>query len=107
MTDAINMAEAFAAGILLGSLFFGGLWWTTRKGVAADNPALWFLGSFLSRSGVMLTGFYFVAGRDWRCALACLLGFMVARLTALRLARILLQRPVTVTVTMREAMRES
>ena len=85
MNDTINLAWALAAGILLGSLFFGGLWWTTRKAVMADNPALWFFSSLLCRNGGVLTGFYFVTSGDWHRALACLVGFIVARLMVLRL----------------------
>ena len=33
------------AGALLGSVFFGGLWWTVRRGVLSTQPALWFFGS--------------------------------------------------------------
>lgn len=93
MTDTTNLAEAFAAGMLLGSLFFGGLWWTTRKAVKDENPALWFLGSLILRTGVMAAGFYFVTDGDWRRALACLSGFMIARLVVLRKAKTLLHRP--------------
>ena len=96
MTDAFRLFEACAAGLLLGLLFFGGLWWTTRKGIAADNPALWFLGSLLLRTGGVTAGFYFIAGGDWRRALACLSGFIVARLAALPLTDLLSgQLPIT------------
>jgi F1F0 ATPase subunit 2 len=94
MTNAIILGGAFAAGMVLGSLFFGGLWWTTHKGIVAQNPALWFLGSLLVRTGAMAAGFYFIAGGDWRRALACLFGFIAARLAVLRLARPLLQQPM-------------
>ena len=36
-------------GALLGSIFFGGLWWTVRQGVC-PKPVLWFLGSLLLRA---------------------------------------------------------
>ena len=88
MTDTLHLAAASAAGILLGLLFFGGLWWTTRKGIAADNPALWFAGSLILRTGAVAAGFYFVAEGDWQRALACLLGFTAARLAALPLTGI-------------------
>ena len=102
MTDTINLALAFAAGILLGSLFFGTLWWTTRKAVIADNPALWFFFSLLLRNGAVLTGFYFVTGGDWHRALACLFGFIVARLMVLRFTDTL-YHPVAATEVHRES----
>lgn len=93
MTD-MNPAWAFAAGALLGGLFFGGLWWTARKGLPADNPALWFVGSWLLRTSLMWAGFYFVAGGDWRRTLACLFGFICARQAVLRLAHTSRQQPL-------------
>lgn len=83
----ILAAAALAAGVLIGVIFFGGLWWTVRKGVTANNPALWFLGSSLLRTSVALTGFYFVAHGDWKKLLFCLMGFLIARVIALRLMR--------------------
>jgi len=95
MNDTINLVGVFATGALLGALFFGGLWWTTRKGVASDNPALWFLGSLLLRTGAVLTGFHLTADNDWRRALACLFGFIIARFVVLRLTYTLIPVPVT------------
>jgi F1F0 ATPase subunit 2 len=77
------------AGILLGAIFFGGLWWTVRKGVSSKNPALWFLGSMLLRMGIVLAGFYFVGRGDWKRLVSCLLGFIVARFIVMRLTRTL------------------
>jgi F1F0 ATPase subunit 2 len=69
-------------------VFFGGLWWTVRKGVSSPRPALWFLGSLLLRTGIVLAGFYFVGRRSWERLLACLLGFVIARLVVvMRLTR--------------------
>jgi F1F0 ATPase subunit 2 len=87
MNETIILVAALAAGILLGAIFFGGLWWTVRKGVTAKNPALWFLGSVLLRTGIALAGFYFVARGDWKKLLLCLLGFLIARVVGLRLTR--------------------
>lgn len=79
MTDLLPMALVLAAGMSLGVLFFGGLWWTVRKGLAARQPALWFGTSLLLRTAIVLAGFYFVGGPDWRRLLLCLLGFIIAR----------------------------
>jgi F1F0 ATPase subunit 2 len=87
MSETIILAAALAAGVLLGAIFFGGLWWTVRKGVTAKTPALWFLGSSLLRIGIVLAGFYFVARGDWKKLLLCLLGFLIARVVVLRRTR--------------------
>ena len=79
MTDAQTAALAFVAGTGLGALFFGGLWWTVQKAVSSPQPALWFAGSLLLRTGVVLAGLYWVSGRHWQRMVACLVGFVVAR----------------------------
>jgi F1F0 ATPase subunit 2 len=87
MNETTILAAALAAGVLIGAIFFGGLWWTVRRGVTAKNPALWFLGSSLLRTSVALAGFYFVAHGDWKKLLFCLLGFLIVRVIVLRLTR--------------------
>ena len=42
MRELLLLAAASAAGLLLGAIFFGGLWFTVRKGVSSQRPALWF-----------------------------------------------------------------
>jgi F1F0 ATPase subunit 2 len=87
MNEALSLAAGLLAGILLGAFFFGGLWWTVRQGVSSKHPALWFFGSLLLRTGIVVLGFYFILGDDWRRLLAGLVGFIVARLIAMRLVR--------------------
>ena len=85
MTETLTLVLAGVAGLLLGGLFFGGLWWTVRKGLSSKHPALWFLGSLLLRTSIVLTGFYFVSGSHWERLLLCLLGFFMAQLVVTRL----------------------
>jgi F1F0 ATPase subunit 2 len=86
MNEALSLAPAMVTGVLLGGMFFGGLWWTVRKGVSFKQPALWFFGSMLVRMSIALAGFYFVSGGHWERLLVCLLGFILARLIVTRLA---------------------
>ena len=79
MIETLNLVPAWGAGVLLGAVFFGGLWWTVRKGLSSRHPALWFLGSLLLRTSITVTGFYFVASGHWERLLVCLLGFVMAR----------------------------
>ena len=89
MSDIPVLAAALLAGALLGAFFFGGLWWTVQKGISSERPALWFLGSLLLRTGVVLAGIYFVAQAHWSRLVACLLGFLIARIIVVkRLARL-------------------
>ncbi len=87
MNETLRLVPVLVTGVLLGAIFFGGLWWTVRKGVSSQRPALWFFGSLLLRMSVTLAGFYFVAGGHWDRLLVCLLGFVTARLVVARLTR--------------------
>ncbi len=79
MSEILHLVAACAGGLLLGAMFFGGLWWTLRRALASERAALWFLGSLLLRTSVTLSGFYLLARGDWKRLLACLLGFVIAR----------------------------
>jgi F1F0 ATPase subunit 2 len=80
MTETWSLAPALAEGVLIGVLFFGGLWWTVRKGVSSQRPSIWFFCSLLARMSIALSGFYFVGREHWDRWLLCLLGFILARL---------------------------
>ena len=87
MNNFAILALAGAAGLALGAIFFGGLWWTIRKGISSKHAPLWFLGSLLVRMSVILPGFYFTGRDDWRRLVACLFGFIIARSIVIRLTR--------------------
>ena len=93
MNETLTLAVAWLAGGLLGAIFFGGLWWTVRKGVSSARPALWFLGSGLLRMGIVLAGFYFVSGGQWKRLVACLVGFVIARVVVTWLTRPFRENP--------------
>ncbi|MGA7595080.1 MAG: ATP synthase subunit I [Gallionella sp.] len=86
MNEPLRIALMLPAGMLLGALFFGGLWWTVQKGLESAQPALWFGASLLLRGAIVLAGFYLFAGPHWQRLLACLLGFIAARVAVNRLA---------------------
>ena len=79
MNEFQVLTLAFVAGAVLGTFFFGGLWWTVQKGVVSNRPELWFLGSLALRIGVILAGFYVVSQGHWSRLAACLVGFLMAR----------------------------
>jgi F1F0 ATPase subunit 2 len=87
MREPLDLMLALLLGSFLGAVFFGGLWWTIRKGVSSRVPALWFLGSILLRSAITVVGFYLIGRGDWHRLLACLLGFLLARTLATRFTR--------------------
>ena len=87
MNETLALVLALVTGVVLGAMFFGGLWWTVRKGVSSKQPAFWFFGSLLLRTSIALAGFYFIARGHWERLLVCLLGFVIARLIMTQLAR--------------------
>lgn len=88
MIDVISLVLSLITGMMLGAIFFGGLLWTVRKGVSAKHPALWFFGSMLLRTCIVLLGFYFIFGDNWQKLVVGLFGFICARLIVIRFTRI-------------------
>lgn len=80
MHETLRLVFAWVAGAMLGAMFFGGLWWTVRKGVSSERPAVWFFVSLLLRMSLALAGIYVVSGGHWDRLLLCLLGFVMSRL---------------------------
>ncbi len=87
MSEALALALAGLAGAALGGMFFGGLWWTIRRGIASTQPALWFVGSLVLRTSVAVGGFHVVGDGQWERLLMCLLGFVAARVVVTWLSR--------------------
>jgi F1F0 ATPase subunit 2 len=87
MNNIIQLLMTFFAGVMLGTIFYGGLWWTVQKGAVSKNPALWFLGSFLLRTGITLTGFYFISDGQWERIISSLIGFILARIVVTALTK--------------------
>src|SRR6478609_5480623 len=62
-----TLALPLGAGLLLGGIFFSGLWWTVRYGLFRRRPGLWFAFSLLLRMSIFLAAFYFLlnaSGKD-------------------------------------------
>lgn len=95
MPETLSWMLAALAGLLLGAIFFGGLWWTVRRGLASRRPEFWFIVSLLLRMGMAMAGFYWIAREighsagqlSWQPLLLCLLGFGLARPLVLWLSR--------------------
>jgi F1F0 ATPase subunit 2 len=87
MNETLHGLLIFAGGLLLGALFFGGLWLTVKRTVATKNPALMIAGSFFLRTGITLVGFYYIGHGDWQRLVICLVGFITARFILIWLTR--------------------
>ncbi len=92
MSEPVTYVLAMLGGVALSAVFFGGLWWTVRKGLVSRRPAVWFFVSLLLRLGIVLTGLYWVSGGQLKPLLACLLGFILARPGVLWLTRLTLEK---------------
>jgi F1F0 ATPase subunit 2 len=85
MSDGAWVAVSLAVGVALGLVHYGGLWWTTRRALAARQPALVLFGSFFARMVVVMAGVYGVMigfGQSeprWERAVAAIAGMLVAR----------------------------
>lgn len=70
---------ALLAGLLLGTFFFGGLWWTVQKITDRGGSAYLFLISFIVRTGIVLGGLYLIMTAGWQFLISAMVGFLVAR----------------------------
>ncbi|WP_367754238.1 ATP synthase subunit I [Flavobacterium sp. WC2430] len=87
MNDVLQLFFAFTLGIILGGLFFAGLWFTVKKAVQSTIPLVWFGLSFLIRVFILLFGFYSISHTSYPKLIACLLGFITARIIILRMTK--------------------
>ncbi|HUH29263.1 ATP synthase subunit I [Gelidibacter sp.] len=91
MNDILRLLPAVLAGMLLGVIFFGGLWLTVNKGLGSKRATLIFFGSLILRIAIILTGFYFVGGDSWQKLISCLVGFLIARIVITNITKKLTQ----------------
>jgi F1F0 ATPase subunit 2 len=78
---------AFASGMGLGAVFFGGLWWTVSRTLTASTPAAWIGISALLRMAIVVSGLYCFACLGLPCLIACLCGLLAARGVVTRVTR--------------------
>lgn len=87
MNEALNIAFVFIVGLILGTIFFGGLWLTVKNAAESKMQGLLFLGSFLLRTGIVLLGLYYAGGGNWQKLVFCLIGFIIARFVIIYLTK--------------------
>jgi F1F0 ATPase subunit 2 len=102
MTEALGLVLALVTGLLLGAVFFGGLWWTVSRMASSKRPVLLLFGSLLLRTCVALGGFYLIERGHWERLLVCLLGFVIARILVTLLTRVA-EKPTYLEQTARHA----
>ena len=85
----MNIFISISGGIVLGILFFGGLWFTVRALLFTRHPVLLTVSSFWIRTLIALAGFLLFMDGKWQNALACLAGFALGRV----ICSVFLHRP--------------
>ncbi len=70
---------AFFIGILMGIIFFGGLYLTVQKLNEVRHPGLLMIISFILRMATILAGFFYVSKDGYKHILYALLGAISVR----------------------------
>lgn len=73
------MIGAFFGGMVLGLIFFGGLYWSVQRIGRVKNPGPLMLISGVVRMAVLLLGLYFLGSNDISRFLAVLAGVVVVK----------------------------
>jgi len=84
MNDILTLTLCWAAGAVMGGLFFGGLRWTTRRLPRSGHPAALALGSFAVRLGTVVAGFGLLTRFGWQGPAIGLVGFVLVRIAIVR-----------------------
>ncbi len=87
MIDIWLAAAGLLAGLALGTVFFGGLWLTTRRLGHSRKVFMLVLGSFAGRSIISLVGLWLVVRfAGFSGIIGALLGFVAMQIVFLRLS---------------------
>ncbi|MBV1757055.1 MAG: ATP synthase subunit I [Dethiosulfatibacter sp.] len=73
------MIVGFLGGILLGIIFFGGLYWSVNQLTKVRYPAALMIVSALVRMGIILFGVYLLADNNIKNILAILIGIILVK----------------------------
>jgi F1F0 ATPase subunit 2 len=74
----------FMAGIVLGVIYFGGLWLTVRNLGKTRNPAFIVMSSFVIRTLLIVAALYAITSARWDHLVAAVAGFIVSRVILTR-----------------------
>ncbi|HEX6385138.1 MAG TPA: ATP synthase subunit I [Anaerolineae bacterium] len=61
MTEIVALASSLATGLIIGVVYFGGLWLTMRAVSTSKRPRLLTAVSFIGRLAVAVLGFYLLS----------------------------------------------
>jgi F1F0 ATPase subunit 2 len=78
---------SFAAGLIVGTAYFVGLWFTVRRLTGAGLAPLWLIISAVVRLAFLIAALFWIMDDRWERLLAALAGILVARVVATWTAR--------------------
>jgi len=73
------MVYSFFGGIILGLIFFGGLYYTTQKLPKAKKPALLMFSSITIRMIILVGGLYLIFSNEISRLLIAILGVFISK----------------------------
>lgn len=71
---------AFIAGIVLGVLFFGGLYLTVQNLAKTEHPSVLMMASLVIRMAILILGLYLVRGDSYLNIPLALMGILLVRI---------------------------
>ena len=84
MSPPLMLVLGALAGVVLGAVFFGGLWWTSRRLVSGGRHAGFVALSFVGRMVVLAGGLVVLARFDPWLLIGALPGLITARVGWIR-----------------------
>ena len=79
MSNAVYLFTSLAAGMMLGWIYFRGLWHTVERLPDFRRPALSMSWSFVIRVVIVMIGFYFIMGGHLERLAMAMAGFILVR----------------------------
>ncbi|MCB1985334.1 MAG: ATP synthase subunit I [Burkholderiales bacterium] len=88
MHDLLYLVLMFLCGVVLGGIYFFGLWFTVQRIHNGKHPVFWLISSMAVRMILLLLAFYLILSYgNWIHLLAVLAGFVVLRMIYTRRVR--------------------
>lgn len=73
------MISSFFIGLFLGILYFGGLYFSTKRFNNVKNPALFMILSFILRMGILIGGLYYLSKSGYKNIIIGFIAVMLVR----------------------------
>lgn len=73
------MIKSFLIGLVIGLLYFGGLYFSTQKLDDVKSPGFLMIGSFILRMVILIFGLYYLAQTNYQSVLLGFVGIMLVR----------------------------